>query len=64
MNSEVPMAQTATASRYKGRGIEWLRGEEKHERGHLVTTAGPPARTRAPAERGTARGWELRDPGG
>ncbi len=27
MNSEVPMAKTARASRYSGRGIEWLRGE-------------------------------------
>jgi hypothetical protein len=32
MNSEVPMAKTAMASRYSGRGIEWLRGEEKHEK--------------------------------
>ena len=32
MNSEVPMAKTARASRYSGRGIEWLRGEERHER--------------------------------
>ncbi|WP_185117249.1 hypothetical protein [Streptomyces sp. Ag109_G2-6] len=32
MNSEVPMAKTAMASRYSGRGIEWLRGEERHEK--------------------------------
>ncbi|GAA3154286.1 hypothetical protein GCM10017687_85240 [Streptomyces echinatus] len=32
MNSEVPMAKTAMASRYSGRGIEWLRGEEKREK--------------------------------
>ncbi|GGM17149.1 hypothetical protein GCM10010129_71650 [Streptomyces fumigatiscleroticus] len=32
MNSEVPMAKTARASRYSGRGIEWLRGEERHEK--------------------------------
>ncbi|GAA5020790.1 hypothetical protein GCM10023335_50970 [Streptomyces siamensis] len=32
MNSEVPMAKTAMASRYNGKGIEWLRGEEKHEK--------------------------------
>ncbi|GKQ38173.1 hypothetical protein ALMP_47070 [Streptomyces sp. A012304] len=32
MNSEVPMAKTAKASRYRGRGIEWLRDEEKHEK--------------------------------
>ncbi|GGU84037.1 hypothetical protein GCM10010275_19220 [Streptomyces litmocidini] len=31
MNSEVPMAKTARASRYSGRGIEWLRGEERYE---------------------------------
>ncbi|GLV87465.1 hypothetical protein Slala03_71540 [Streptomyces lavendulae subsp. lavendulae] len=32
MNSEVPMAKTARARRYSGKGIEWLRGEEKHEK--------------------------------
>ncbi|MEU2228270.1 hypothetical protein [Streptomyces sp. NPDC018347] len=32
MNSEVPMAKTAMASRYSGRDIEWLRGEEKHDK--------------------------------
>ncbi|GAB2805159.1 hypothetical protein GCM10027073_42100 [Streptomyces chlorus] len=50
MNSEVPMAKTATESRYSGTGrgtcvgavigagIEWLRGEERQERtAHLVT---------------------------
>lgn len=35
------MTKTAMASRYSGRGIEWLRGEEKHEKGHLVTAASP-----------------------
>lgn len=42
MNSEVPMAQTATASRYSGRGIEWLRGEEKHEKGSSRHHGRPP----------------------
>ncbi len=44
MNSEVPMANTARAIRYSGRGIEWLRGEEKHEGRHHddVVTRTPP----------------------
>lgn len=49
MNSEVPMAKTARASRYSGsgrrkekgsgngNGIEWLRGEER--RGRRLVTA-------------------------
>jgi hypothetical protein len=32
MNSEVPMEKTARASRYSEKGIEWLRGEERHEK--------------------------------
>ncbi|GHG21918.1 hypothetical protein GCM10018777_40520 [Streptomyces albogriseolus] len=45
MNSEVPMAKTARASRYSGRGIEWLRGEERHER--VISSPRPAVNTRA-----------------
>ncbi|GGY98467.1 hypothetical protein GCM10010365_16290 [Streptomyces poonensis] len=55
MNSEVPMAKTATASRYSGRGIKELRGEEKHEKGRLVTAVSARRHTR-PARPAAARG--------
>ncbi|GHE49994.1 hypothetical protein GCM10018771_33960 [Streptomyces cellulosae] len=46
MNSEVPMAKIARASRYSGRGIEWLRGEERHER--VISSPRPAVNTHAP----------------
>ncbi|GAA2540517.1 hypothetical protein GCM10010423_43240 [Streptomyces levis] len=49
MNSEVPMAKTARASRYSGRGIEWLRGEERYEK--VVSSPRP-----APGARSSHRG--------
>ncbi|GAA2461218.1 hypothetical protein GCM10010421_63470 [Streptomyces glaucus] len=54
MNSEVPMAKTARASRYSGKGIEWLRGEEKHDRvvpSPRSAPRGAPARPRCAAGR-------------
>ncbi|MFD7815241.1 hypothetical protein ACFV6E_20180 [Streptomyces sp. NPDC059785] len=48
MNSEVPMAKTARASRYSERGIEWLRGEEKHEK---VISSPRPARAQHSSHR-------------
>ncbi|GAA4826535.1 hypothetical protein GCM10025787_00090 [Saccharopolyspora rosea] len=59
MNSEVPMAKTAMASRYSGRGIEWLRGEDKREKGHLVTAASPNRHTRPAAECGATTGLRV-----
>ncbi|GGP83874.1 hypothetical protein GCM10010278_72970 [Streptomyces melanogenes] len=64
MNSEVPMAKTATASRYSGRGIEWLRGEEKYER---VISSPRPAPKGAPVRPQNAarrQGYELSGSGG
>ena len=55
MNSEVPMAKTAMASRYSGRGIEWLRGEERHEK--VISSPRPaPGHTRPTTECGATTG--------
>jgi hypothetical protein len=49
MSSEVPMAKTAMASRYSGRGIEWLRGEEKHEK--VISSPRPAPKAHSPGRR-------------
>ncbi|MGY0065746.1 hypothetical protein ACWZEH_02645 [Streptomyces sp. QTS137] len=64
MNSEVPMAKTAMAGGWSGRGIEWLRGEEKHEK--VVSSprsapAGAPVRPQNTAGR---QDYELSGSGG
>jgi hypothetical protein len=46
------MAKTAMASKYRGRGIDWLRGDEKHEKRRLVTAVSTHGRDRPAAERG------------
>ncbi|GAA2391456.1 hypothetical protein GCM10010420_14460 [Streptomyces glaucosporus] len=64
MNSEVPMAKTARASRYSGRGIEWLRGEERNEE---VISSPRPAPRGAPARPQNAarrQGYQLSGSGG
>ncbi len=63
MNSEVPMANTAMARRYSGRGIEWLRGEEKHEKGRLVTAVSTQGCTHTP-HKGRVGTCELSGSGG
>src|SRR5687768_11045696 len=60
MNSEVPMAKTAMASRYRGKGIEWLRGEERHEK--VISSPRPAPRTNAlvpPQNAARRQGYEL-----
>lgn len=64
MNSEVPMAKTAMASRYSGKGIEWLRGEERYEKGHLVTAAGPKGTLGPPQNAARRQSYELSGSGG
>jgi hypothetical protein len=53
MNSEVPTAKTATASRYSGRDIEWLRGEEKHDK--VISSPRPALKGALVAPQNTAR---------
>ncbi|MFC8519430.1 hypothetical protein [Streptomyces sp. NPDC057257] len=64
MNSEVPMAKTAMASRYSGRGIEWLRREEKHEKVNLVTAASPKDTRARPQNAAGQQGYEFSGSGG
>ncbi|GHH94118.1 hypothetical protein GCM10017779_45750 [Streptomyces capillispiralis] len=52
MNSEVPMAKTARASRYRGKGIEWLRGGARHGTGVSSPRSVPPGALVRPLVRG------------
>ncbi|GHE92478.1 hypothetical protein GCM10014715_56140 [Streptomyces spiralis] len=64
MNSEVPMAKTATASRYSGRGIEWLRGEERYEKDISSPRPAPKGTLVRPQNAARRQSYELSDSGG
>ncbi|GGX68881.1 hypothetical protein GCM10010358_24040 [Streptomyces minutiscleroticus] len=64
MNSEVPMAKTARASRYSGRGIEWLRGEERHEKVISSPRPAPEGTLARPQNAARRLGYELSGSGG
>jgi hypothetical protein len=58
------MAKTARASRYSGRGIEWLRGEEKHGERRLVTAVSTHGTLVRPQNAAGRQDYELSGSGG
>ncbi len=64
MNSEVPMAKAARASRYSGRGIEGLRGEEKHGKVNPSPRSAPRGALVRPRNAAGRQDYELSGSGG
>jgi hypothetical protein len=58
------MAKTAMASKYRGRGIDWLRGDERHEKRRLVTAVSTQGATVRPRSAAGRRNYELSGSGG
>jgi hypothetical protein len=64
MNSDVPMAKIAMASRYSGRGIEELRGERSTRRDISSPRSAPKGAVVRPQNAAGQQSYELSSSGG